>query len=64
MYHNGHLVWYAVMVGKDDTDHGCGSYNKRHALAMARILRRQGCNSVYIAVIDPADDHCIAVITD
>lgn len=32
--------WYAVQVGKEDTDCGCGSTVKREAIKMARAYHK------------------------
>lgn len=64
MYHNGHIVWYAVMRDNEDTDHGPGSYVKREAIALAKKYRKSGNPDAYIAVITPEDDFCIDEIRD
>lgn len=57
-------VWYAVMMDNEDTDHGIGSYKKDMVIAMAKKLRKDGCEDAYVAVIDPEDDFCIDEIRD
>ena len=64
-YHNGHLVWYAVCIGKDDNDHGYGSYNKREAVKMANEFKRDTMRAgqqIRIDVVDPDDDFCLREI--
>lgn len=62
--HNGHKVWYAVMMDNEDTDHGTGSFREEEALQMASQLRKQGHPDAYVALIDPEDDYCIDEIRD
>lgn len=57
-------IWYAVMQDSDDNDHGTGSKRYAEALRMARRLRRDSHAGAYIAVIDTADDYCIAEVHD
>lgn len=57
-------VWYAVLCDAEDNDYGVGSTRKRDALRLARQYRRAGYYEAYIAVVDPSDGYCIAVIRD
>ena len=68
MYHNGHLIWYAVAVYRpgDYVDHGTGSYNKRDALRMANNYKRNPMYDGYtiqIDIVDPKDDYTIDTLT-
>lgn len=62
--HNGHKVWYAVLIDNEDNDHGTGSYRKDEAIRMARKYRKQGYPDAHIALIDPEDDYCIDEMRD
>ena len=54
--------WYAVMVDREDTDHGYGSHDLEEAKAMCRTQKEIGHPEAYIAVIDPKDDFCMDTI--
>lgn len=47
---------YAVMVDRDDTDHGYGSHDLEEAKEMCRSQKEIGHTESYIAVISPVDD--------
>lgn len=57
-------IWYAVMRGNEDTDHGYGSFDLEKAIAMANDMRNSGYEDAYIAVIDTDDDYCIEEISE
>lgn len=62
--HNGHKVWYAVCIDREDNDHGAGSFHKDAAIRMAQKCRRQGRPDAYVVMVDPADDFAIGEITE
>ena len=64
MYHNGHLVWYAILRDNEDNDYCTGTFVKRDALRMARRYRKDGYPEAHIAMIDPDDGFCIDEIRD
>ena len=57
-------LWYAVMIDNEDTDHGCGSWDKERALKSAKKTRELGYPDAYVAVVDPDDDFTLEVIRD
>lgn len=64
MYHNGRKVWYAVCIG-DDVDHGTGSYNKKEAIKIANLYKKEECykgDRIYIALVDRLNDFTIDII--
>lgn len=62
--HNGHKVWYAVCIDREDNDLGTGSYRKDEAIRMARKCRKDGHPDAYVVVVDPEDSFCLAAIRD
>ena len=61
--------WYAVMRDNEDTDWGTGSTRLREAAKMVRMMRREGDEEAFIAVIDITSDDmthqvCIDEIRD
>lgn len=52
-------IWYALMLDREDTDHGTGSFDREEAICMAREYRASGYPEAYVALIDPKDDYCI-----
>ena len=57
-------IWYAVLMDREDSDWGFGSYDYNEAAAKARNMR-ETCPAAYIAVIDEGDDPtCIDEITE
>ena len=59
--YGANILWYAVMLTKDDNDWGYGSLNKQTALTMLEGHRAEYPDA-YIAVIDR--DVCIDEIRD
>lgn len=59
-------TWYAVMIDREDTDWGTGSYDLAEALDMARSYRASGDEEAYVAVIEESeyDAVCIDEIHD
>lgn len=62
--YNGHKVWYAVCIDREDNDHGAGSYRKDEAIRMARKYRKEGNPDAYVVMVDPEDDYTIDEITE
>ena len=60
-------IWYAVMMDKEDSDWGTGSFDLNEAMNMVREYRANGYSDAYIAVIDENDGYgavCIDEIHD
>ena len=51
-------IWFAVVSGKEDTDHGTGSFDLEEA---ARICRKNG-GDAYIVAVDDEEDFALAEI--
>lgn len=50
-------IWYAVQVGADDNDWGCGSYDEQEALDLAKVEAEYYPDQlIRIAVIDQGTD--------
>lgn len=57
-------IWYAEMMGNEDTDHGTGTFDKAEALEWLEEMREEGNENAYIAVIDDTDDFCLETIRE
>lgn len=59
--YNEDCTWYAVMMDREDTDHGYGSHDLEEAKEMCRSMKEDHPEA-YIAVISPYDDFCMEEI--
>ena len=50
------MMWYAVMMDKEDNDWGYGSYDQAEAMRMMYDARKNDYPDAYIAVIAEGDD--------